>query len=68
VSLERNKMRLLRKPRAAVSKGKPYGRHVGTVKTEEVDGRVYGIALHATKGKRRRRVYNASARLKLIGI
>lgn len=68
MSFERTKMRLLRKPRTAISKGKPFGRHIGEVKTEEVDGRVYGIAFHATKGKRRRRVYDASVRRKLIGI
>lgn len=68
MSFDRTKMRLPRKPRTAISKGKPYGRHIGTPWVETIGDRVYGHAFHATKGKRCRRVYDASVRRRLIGI
>lgn len=68
MSLERNKMKLLRKPRTAIQKRTAFGRHLRVVRTEEIDGRVYGISLHATKGYRHRRVFDASVRRKLIGL
>lgn len=50
-----------------VDKKTAYGRHIGIKSIVEGD-RVYGISFHATKGPRRRRVYDASVRRRLLGI
>lgn len=61
----------VRKPKVGnIDKRTPYGRHIytGEDKWRAIDGRVYGKSFHATKGWRRRRVYKASVRQRLIGI